>query len=78
MKNIDDQQDLISLLGKYFDQALDPESRDAFLAKVNADPGYQEAFLREQAIRENLKKRIYRPSNSSQLTQAIKNQIREG
>jgi hypothetical protein len=77
MKNVDDQQDLFNLLGKYFDQALDPQSRDAFLATVNADPGYQEAFLREQAIRENLKKRIYRPSNSVQLTQAIKNQIRE-
>jgi hypothetical protein len=78
MKNFNPQEELMQLVGMYFDQALDPQSRDEFLQKVNSDPSYQQAFLHEQAIRERIKQHIYRPGDSSQLIQAIKNQIGKG
>ena len=61
----------------YFDQALDPQSKDEFLQKVNSDPSYQQAYQHEQVIRDNIKKHIYRPMDSTHLIQAIKNQIRK-
>lgn len=75
MKNIDKQEELQKQVGMYFDQALDPQSKDEFLQKVNSDPLYQQAFQHEQLMRDNLKKLIHRPGDSSQLIQAIKNQI---
>lgn len=77
MKNIDDKNELKKQVGMYFDQALDPQSKDEFLQKVNSDPIYQQAYQHEQIIRDNIKKHIYRPVNSSNLIQAIKNQIRK-
>jgi hypothetical protein len=59
----------------FFDQALDPQAKAEFLQKVNTDPQYQQAYQNELAIRDNIKKHIYRPINSSQLIKAIKNQI---
>ena len=64
-------------VGMYFDQALDAQSKDEFLEKVNSDPSYQQAYQHEQVIRDNIKKHIYRPVDSSNLIQAIKNQIRK-
>ncbi len=75
MKNIDKQEELQKQVGMYFDQALDPQSKDEFLQKVNSDPQYQQAFQHEQLMRDNLKKMIHRPGDPSQLIQAIKNQI---
>ena len=75
MKNIDKQDELQKQVGMYFDQALDPQSKDEFLQKVNSDPQYQQAFQHEQLMRDNLKKMIHRPGDPSQLIQAIKNQI---
>lgn len=75
MKNIDKHEELQKQVGMYFDQALDPQSKVEFLQKVNSDPSYQQAYQHEQAIRERIKKHIYRPADSSQLIQAIKNQI---
>ena len=77
MKNFNNQDELKKQVGMYFDQALDPQSKDEFLQKVNSDPTYQQAFQHEQNIRDNIKKLIHRPVNSSQLIQAIKNQIRK-
>jgi hypothetical protein len=77
MKNFNPQEELKKQVGMYFDQALDPQSRDEFLQKVNSDPTYQQAFQHEQSIRERIKKHIYRPADSTQLIQAIKNQIRK-
>mgnify|MGYP003405531166 CR=1 FL=1 len=50
MKNIDKQEELQKQVGMYFDQALDPQSKDEFLQKVNSDPQYQQAFQHEQLI----------------------------
>lgn len=75
MKHVDDQQEFQKLVGMYFDQALDPASKVDFLRKVDTDPSCHQIFLHEQWIRENLKKRIYRPADSSQLLEAIRNQI---
>jgi hypothetical protein len=75
MKNVDHHHELKKQVGMYFDQALDPQSKDEFLQKVNSDPHYQQAFQHEQSMRDNIKKRIIRPLDSSQLIQAIKNQI---
>jgi hypothetical protein len=75
MKNFNPQEELKKMVGMYFDQALDPQSRDEFLQKVNSDPIYQQAYQHEQSIRESIKKHIYRPADSSQLIKAIKNQI---
>jgi hypothetical protein len=77
MKKFDHLQDLNKQVGMFFDQALDPQSKDEFLQKVNTDPHYQQAYQHEQLIRENLKKHIHRPVDSSQLIQAIKNQIKK-
>jgi hypothetical protein len=76
MKNVNTNDEVSKLAGMYFDQALDPQSKADFLQKVDSDPAYLQAFQHEQSIREHLKKNIHRPVNSSQLTQAIKNQIR--
>jgi hypothetical protein len=59
----------------YFDRELDPQSRHELLQKVNSDPSYQQIFQHEQHVRDQIKRYIYRPDNSSQLLQAIKNQI---
>jgi hypothetical protein len=75
MHNVDDLNELTKQVGMFFDQALDPQSRDAFLQRVSSDPVYQQAYQHEQLIRENLKKLIHRPGDPSQLIQAIKNQI---
>ena len=77
MKDLYDKNELKKQVGMYFDQALDPQSQDEFLQKVNSDPAYQQAYQHEQIIRDNIKKHIYRPVNSSNLIQAIKNQIRK-
>ncbi|HJW29247.1 MAG TPA: hypothetical protein VJ508_08330 [Saprospiraceae bacterium] len=77
MKDFNHQHDLKKQVEMYFDQALDPQSKADFLQKVNSDPSYQEAFEHEQSIRNKIKKHIYRPVDSSQLIQAIKNQIRK-
>lgn len=77
MKDINDKNELSKQVGMYFDQALDPQSKDEFLQKVNSDPVYQQAYQHEQIIRDNIKKHIYRPVDSSNLIQAIKNQIRK-
>ena len=77
MKDLYDKNELKKQVGMYFDQALDPQSKDEFLQKVNSDPNYQQAYQHEQVIRDNIKKHIYRPVNSSNLIQAIKNQIRK-
>lgn len=74
MKDFNDKE-LNKQVGMYFDQALDPQSKDEFLQKVNSDPSYQQAFQHEQVIRDNIKKHLYRPMDSSHLIQAIKNQI---
>jgi hypothetical protein len=77
MKNFDPLDELKQQVGMYFDQALDPKSKDEFLQKVNSDPVYFQAFQHEQTIRDRIKKLIHRPVDSSQLIQAIKNQIRK-
>jgi hypothetical protein len=77
MKDLNDKNELSKQVGMYFDQALDPQSKDEFLQKVNSDPLYQQAYNHEQVIRDNIKKHIYRPVNSTNLIQAIKNQIRK-
>lgn len=77
-KDLQHQNELTKQVGMYFDQALDPQSKDEFLQKVNSDPTYHQAFQHEQTIRDNIKKLIHRPVDSSQLIQAIKNQIRKG
>ena len=75
MQDFNDLNELKKQVGMYFDQALDPQTRDEFLQKVNSDPQYQQAYQHEHSIRENLKKLIHRPGDPSQLIQAIKNQI---
>ncbi len=77
MQDFNDKNELKKQVGMYFDQALDPQSKDEFLQKVNSDPNYQQAYQHEQVIRDNIKKHIYRPVDSSILIQAIKNQIRK-
>lgn len=77
MKDLNATNELNKQVGMYFDQALDPQSKDEFLQKVNSDPSYQQAYNHEQVIRDNIKKHIYRPVDSSNLIQAIKNQIRK-
>ena len=77
MKDLNDKNELKKQVGMYFDQALDPQSQDEFLQKVNSDPLYQQAYQHEQVIRDNIKKHIYRPLDSTNLIQAIKNQIRK-
>ena len=77
MEDLNAKNELRKQVGMYFDQALDAQSKDEFLQKVNSDPSYQQAFQHEQVIRDNIKKHIYRPVNSSHLIQAIKNQIRK-
>ena len=76
MKDLNANNELKKQVGMYFDQALDPQSKDEFLQRVNTDPNYQQAYEHEQVIRDNIKKHIYRPVDSSNLIQAIKNQIR--
>jgi hypothetical protein len=77
MKPLNVHEEVQKQVGMYFDQALDPTSKDEFLQKVHSDPTYYQAFQREQAIRDHLKKSIQRPENSSQLADAIRNQIRK-
>ena len=77
MINFNDHDELRKQVGMYFDQELDPQSKDEFLHKVNTDPHYQQAFQRELSIRDQIKKHIHRPGDSSQLIQAIKNQIKK-
>lgn len=77
MKDLNAKNELSKQVGMYFDQALDPQSKDEFLQKVNSDPIYQQAYQHEQSIRDNIKKHIYRPLDSTNLIQAIKNQIRK-
>lgn len=77
MKELNNKNSIKNQVGMYFDQALDPQSKDEFLQKVNSDPVYKEAYNHEQVIRDNIKKHIYRPVDSSNLIQAIKNQIRK-
>jgi hypothetical protein len=78
MKDINEKNELQKQVGMYFDQALDQQSKDEFLQKVSSDPMYQQAFQHEQLMRDNIKKMIHRPADSSQLIQAIKNQIGKG
>jgi hypothetical protein len=75
MKNFDAQHDFKKQVEMYFDQALDAQSQQDLLQKVNTDPTYQQVFEHEKNIRNQIKQRIYRPVNSNQLIQAIKNQI---
>lgn len=77
MKNINALNELQKQVGMYFDQALDPQTKDEFLQKVNTDPQYQQAYQHELQMRDNLRKLIHRPGDPSQLIQAIKNQIRK-
>lgn len=77
MINFNDHEELKKKVGMYFDQELDPESKVDFLQKVDTDPSYQQAYNHELSIRDKIKKHIHRPGDSSQLIQAIKNQIRK-
>ena len=77
MKNINPLNELQKQVGMYFDQALDPQSKDEFLQKVNSDPQYQQAYQHELLMRDKIKKLIHRPGDPTQLIQAIKNQIRK-
>lgn len=77
MKQLHVHEDVQKQVGMYFDQALDPQTKDEFLQKVNSDPTYYQAFQREQAIRDHIRKSIHRPGNSSQLAEAIRNQVRK-
>ena len=75
MKDFDAQQDMNKQVEMYFDQVLDTSSSEELLQRVNSDPTWFQAFEREKNIREGIKKHIFRPVNSSQLSQAIKNQV---
>lgn len=77
MINFNDHEELKKQVGMYFDQELDQQSKDEFLQKVDTDPSYQQAYNHELLIRDKIKKHIHRPGDSSQLIQAIKNQIRK-
>ena len=77
MKNLNALNELQKQVGMYFDQALDPQSKDEFLQKVNSDPQYQQAYQHELQMRDTIKRLIHRPGDPSQLIQAIKNQIRK-
>jgi hypothetical protein len=77
MKKANPSHELKKQVELFFDQMLDPQSKDEFLQKVNTDPVYQAAYQQELRIRDNIKKHIFRPDNSSQLIKAIKNQIRK-
>lgn len=77
MEDLNAKNEVSKQVGMYFDQALDARSKDEFLQKVDSDPSYQQAYQHEQVIREKIKKHIYRPVNSTNLIQAIKNQIRK-
>ena len=75
MKDFNTQQDMRKQVEMYFDQVLDSSSSQELLQRVSSDPVWFQAFEREKNIREGIKKHIFRPVNSSQLSQAIKNQI---
>ena len=75
MKDFNTQQDMRKQVEMYFDQVLDSSSSQELLQRVSDDPAWFQAFEREKNIREGIKKHIFRPVNSSQLSQAIKNQI---
>ena len=77
MKNLNALNELQKQVGMYFDQALDAQSKDEFLQKVNSDQQYQQAYQHELQMRDTIKRLIHRPGDPSQLIQAIKNQIRK-
>jgi hypothetical protein len=77
MINFNDHDELKKQVGMFFDQAMDSKSKDEFLQKVDTDPNYQQAYQHELLIRDKIKKHIRRPGDSSQLIQAIRNQIRK-
>lgn len=77
MINFTNHDELKEQVGMYFDQELDPKSKVEFLQKVDSDPIYKQAYQKELIIRDKIKKHIHRPGDSSQLIQAIKNQIRK-
>ena len=74
-ESFDHHQEVKRQVEMYFDRALDPQSMNALLQKVNSDPSYLQIFEHEQHVRDQIKRYTYRPDNSSQLLMAIKNQI---
>ncbi len=70
-----DHREVKKQVEMFFDQALDARSRHELLQKVYSDPAFLQIFEHEQHVRNQIKRYIYRPGNSSQLEQAIKNQI---
>jgi hypothetical protein len=75
MNNETDPRKLKKQVEMYFDRELDAQSADELIQRVNSDPSYYQAYKQELIIRDNLRRHIHRPSESSQLIQAIKNQI---
>jgi hypothetical protein len=74
-ESFDHHHEIRKQVEMYFDQALDPQASHELIQKVNSNPSYLRIFEHEQHVRTQLKRYIYRPENSSQLEQAIKNQI---
>ena len=76
MKNRNELQDIRTQVGMYFDHALDKNSEEEVLQRVNADPAFHRVFTKEQIMRENIKKHVHRPGASPDLIKAIKDNIR--
>lgn len=77
MKQFDELDEFRKQVGMYFDQALDPNTREAFLKQVESSPDCKACFQREQVIRDSIRRHIYRPGDPGQLILAIMNQIRK-
>jgi hypothetical protein len=78
MNQFDELENFKRQVGMYFDQAMDPQSREAFLQRIESDPDCRDCFQKEQFIRDRIRQHIYRPGDPGQLIQAIKNQINKG
>lgn len=69
--------ELIKKITRYFDKEMDKKDESDFLQEIHRHPAGHSAFLKEKAIREKLRSKLYKPLHSQNLAKQIKQRIRK-
>ncbi|MCC6753946.1 MAG: hypothetical protein IT266_08195 [Saprospiraceae bacterium] len=63
--------ELLKKISRYFDRQMDAQDEQEFLKEIERHPAGHSAFIKEKAIREKLKAKVYRPAQSTDLANMI-------
>ncbi|MBP8725230.1 MAG: hypothetical protein KBF37_02280 [Saprospiraceae bacterium] len=69
--------ELVQKISRYFDREMNAQDEQEFLKEIEGHPAGHSAFIKEKAIREKLKAKVYRPAQPTYLASRIIGKIKK-